>query len=90
MRSLARFPSGPGVLALLLTLSAFAGLSGKQSDMSYAAASDRIALLPERSISIGIGDDSDLVDRNSRQGLCDEALGTLSDYIYPVIDYQLL
>lgn len=77
-----------GVFTLLLILSACAGLSGKQSDMSYAAASDRITLLAERSISIGIDNESDLVERNLHQGLCDNAFGSLSDYVRPVIRYE--
>lgn len=77
-----------GILAFLVMLSGCGRLSGKESDISYKAASDRIAALAERTLQIGLGDEWRLAEQNARQGLCDDAFGALSDHVRPVLRYQ--
>lgn len=63
-------------------------LDGKESDLSYAEASARIVEVAEPSLQIGLGNDLDVAEMKTRQGLCDDAFGALSDYVYPVVDYR--
>ncbi|MBW3591708.1 MAG: hypothetical protein KY393_07670 [Actinobacteria bacterium] len=75
-------------LAALSMLTACDRLAGKESDLSYEQASNRIVEVAESSLRIGLGDDLAAVEMNSRQGLCDDAYGALSDYVYPIVDYE--
>lgn len=86
MSRLAASRASVSICALLLT--ACAGLSGKESDISYALAEERTIRLTEPSLRIGLGTQLDAAEMYSRQGLCDDAQGGLSDYVRPVVLYR--
>lgn len=86
MHSLAASRASVVLCALLFT--ACAGLSGKESDLSYAVAEERIIRLTDPVLRMGLGTELDAAESYSRQGLCDDAHGALSDYVRPVVHYR--
>lgn len=77
-----------GSLITLVMLSACAGLSGKESNLSYAEASEKIVELAEPSLRIGLGTDLHPAEKRSRQSPCDDAFGAPSEYVRPVVQYR--
>lgn len=86
MHTLAASRASVTLCAFLLT--ACSGLSGKESDLSYADAEERIVRFTERALRIGLGTELDAAEMYSRQGLCNDAQGALSDYVRPVVHYR--
>lgn len=79
-------------LLTIVTLVAVAGCSlvtGKESDLSYAEASQRLDESTQAVLRLAIGETDSLPEPSERQGTCDSPLGGLSEYQQPVLRYEL-